>query len=123
MTRWQTFAEYSSFGNGKGQFSFNKLVTFTALWCFVVAVLGTVFYLHQQPTIAMWSFGFGVVGAGFGLKGYLRASERRMDTFNQTDTTQHIVTTDVAKVVEALRSRDESAGYQPSGKVPRVHDD
>jgi hypothetical protein len=115
------FIEFTGFGNGKYQLSFNKMVTFTALWVFALAVWGTVFHLKQQPNVATWSFGLACVCAGFGLKGLMAYFSRRTENVSQNDKTE--IKVDVADTVRALRSRDESQGFQPSGKVPRAHDD
>lgn len=115
------FIEFIGFGNGKNELSFNKMVTFTALWVFVVAVGGTIFHLKQQPTVATWSFGLACVCAGFGLKGLMAYLARRTENVSQADKTE--IKVDVADTVRALKARDASQGIQPSGKVPRVHDD
>lgn len=121
MRWWNRMMEFTSFGNGKGQLSFNKMVTFTALWCFVAAVFGSLFYLRQQPHVAVWSFGFGVVGAGFGLKGYLGAAKTRRDISHSTTHTETRI--DAAEVIRALKDRDPENGYQPTTRVPQLYDD
>ena len=63
--------EFMGFGNGRGNLSFNKMVTFTALWLFGFAVI-----TKREPSWALLSFGVVVVGAGFGLKGFLGAAAR-----------------------------------------------
>jgi hypothetical protein len=80
--------------DGKGSLSFNKTVTLVALVTFVIAVLRQ---LH--PTWEVLTFGTVVIGAGFGLKGYLGALKRQ--TTNATvSATSHI---DAAAVIKALR--------------------
>lgn len=115
------FIEFIGFGNGKQELSFNKMVTFTALWVFAVAALGTVFHLKQQPNVATWSFGLACVCAGFGLKGLMAYLSRRTENVSQADKTE--IKVDVAETVRALKERDATHGIQPSGKVPRVHED
>ena len=85
LTTMGRLVEITGFGNGKGELSFNKLVTFTALWVFAVALYRIITVLRMVPPWYVWSFGFGVVGAGFGLKGYLGNVARRTETAAQTD--------------------------------------
>lgn len=117
MTRLGHAIEISGFGNGRGHVSFNKLVTFTALWFFGVALWTIIVELRQTPPWYVWSFGFGVVGAGFGLKGYLGAAARRTEHSQQTDSMN--VTVDAAAVITAAseaikKRRDDARGIDPA---------
>lgn len=101
---WGALVEATGFGNGKGQLSFNKMVTFTALWVFAYAVV-----TRREPTWALLSFGVVIVGAGFGLKGYLGAIKQN------TMTAQTTVTADLTKMTEAvMQRRDEAKGIDPA---------
>lgn len=92
------------FGNGKGHLSFNKMVTFTALWVFAYAVV-----TRREPTWALLSFGVVIVGAGFGLKGYLGAIKQNSMTAQTT------VTADLTKITETvLKNRDPKQGIDPA---------
>jgi hypothetical protein len=117
VTRLGSVIEVTGFGNGKGELAFNKLVTFTALWFFGVTLYAIVVELRQVPPWYVWSFGFGVVGAGFGLKGYLGAAARRTEAMQQTDTTN--VTVNAADVIRAAsdaiaKRRDTAKGIDPA---------
>lgn len=87
MSRWGRLVEATGFGNGKGQLSFNKSVTFTALWAWV-AFLGGVGVLAwygkpfpPAPLVAVVAGVCGVIiGAGFGLKGFLGAMKKGAPT-------------------------------------------
>ncbi len=108
--------ERTGFGDGKGNLSFNKMVTFTALWIFGVSVM-RIIALNQMPPWFVWSFGFGVVGAGFGLKGYAIAAARRTEQFNQNDSVQ--ITGDAAAIIKATSEavsarRDHDRGIDPA---------
>lgn len=98
------FIEFIGLGNGKGAISYNKTVTAVSLATFVYAVV-----TERNPSWPLLSFGVVIVGAGFGLKGYLGAIKQNSMTA-QTQTTM-----DVAKVVEAIKAnRDEGKGIDPA---------
>lgn len=108
MTRRGVVVEFLGFGNGRGEVSFNKLVTFTALWTFVFAVA-----TRREPTWALLSFGVIVIGAGFGLKGYLAAVKQNTAAAQlnaSTTLTGDLV--DMAKVV--VGRRDAAADMEPT---------
>jgi hypothetical protein len=100
---WGRVVEALGFGNGKGHLSFNKMVTFTALQCFVFAVV-----TRREPTWALLSFGVVVVGAGFGLKGFLGAVKQNSMTAQTT------VTADLTKITEIVAKRDQARGIDPA---------
>lgn len=101
---WGRFVEAIGFGNGKGELSYNKMVTFTALWCFVFAVV-----TRREPTWALLSFGVVVIGAGFGLKGFLGAVKQNSMTAQTT------VTADLTKITETvMKGRDHEKGIDPA---------
>lgn len=105
--------EWTGFGNGKGQLSFNKMVTFTSLWFFGLSLHAIIHKLHVVPPWYVWSFGFVVVGAGFGLKGYIWAASRRNENLNVQDVTSTNI--DVAAITKAvLQRRDPESGIDPS---------
>ena len=107
------FIEWTGFGNGKGQLSFNKMVTFTSLWFFGLSLYAIIHNLRLVPPWYVWSFGFVVVGAGFGLKGYLGAAARRNEMMNVSDATNTNI--DVAAITKAvLQRRDPEAGVDPT---------
>ena len=95
--------EFLGFGNGKFQISFNKMVTFTALWLFGFAVI-----TRREPSWPLLSFGVVIVGAGFGLKGFLGAVKQN------TMTAQTTTTVDVAKLAEIALKRDTAHGIDPA---------
>jgi hypothetical protein len=95
--------ELLGFGDGKGNLSFNKMVTSTSL--------GLLWYMithHYDPAWPTLMFGIIVIGAGFGLKGYLGGVKQV-----QMMGSAH-VHTDAAKVIEALQKRDPSSGIDPA---------
>lgn len=101
---WGRLVEAVGFGNGKGHLSFNKMVTFTALQCFVFAVV-----TRREPTWALLSFGIVIVGAGFGLKGFLGAVKQN------TMAAQTTVTADLTKITETIvKQRDAARGIDPA---------
>lgn len=72
--------EASGFGNGRGHISFNKCVTFTMLWAWTLFLAATVYlsWLDKpMPSVPLIATVAGmcsvVIGAGFGLKGFLGA--------------------------------------------------
>jgi len=121
----KAWIEYTGFGNGTGELSFNKMVTFTALWVFVGTVAGSLFYLQMIPPASVWAFGFGVLGAGFGLKGYLGAAGSRQDISNQADSLN--VSGSIESIIDAIKrpapAREVDLGIQPSGHVPAPYND
>lgn len=112
-------------GDGEGCVSFNKSVTAGALLTFAFAVWWSLTRLSQVPPVSVWSFGVIVIGAGFGLKGYMAGVARRTDTSETTTST--VITGDMAKVIEAIKTpapeRNAELGVQPSGRVPQVFDE
>jgi hypothetical protein len=102
--------EFSGFGNGRGEISFNKLCTFTALQTFVYSVI-----TKRDPSWALLSFGIVVIGAGFGIKGYLAAVKQNTLAATQTAATSASVTLtgDLAKIAEVVTARrDHSTGME-----------
>lgn len=98
------FALLKAFGldDGNDGLSFNKLVTTVALATFVYCVV-----TRREPSWPLLSFGIVVIGAGFGLKGYLGGVKQ-----NTMIATTH---TDTAKLVEAVReNRDHDKGIDPA---------
>lgn len=102
MTRWYRFVSAIGFEGSNG-LSFNKMVTFTALWVFVYCVV-----TRREPSWALLSFGIIVIGAGFGLKGYLGGVNR--NSFNAQHSTT--LTGDMAQVMRAAADvwRDDERG-------------
>ena len=114
MNRLGAIVEFSGFGNGRGHLSFNKMCTFTALQMFVFAVV-----TKRDPSWALLSFGIVVIGAGFGIKGYLAAVKQ--NTLVATHTASTALSTDLkltgdladlAKVVTARRNT--ATGTEPA---------
>ncbi len=120
-----SWIERTGFGDGNGSLSFNKMVTFTSLWIWGVVTIYTVLHLKQQPNAVAWTFGFGVIGAGFGLKGYMAAAARRTDTTAQTDSVA--LQGNLAEMITAIKTpvpeRDATLGVQDAGRVPEPHHD
>lgn len=100
--------EFTSLGNGRGELSFNKLVTSCALAVFAVAVVR-----RLEPGWPLLSFGIVVIGAGFGLKGYLSAvSQNKIDA---TVTHDVKLTGDLTAITTAvLARRDTVDGVEPT---------
>lgn len=92
-----------------GHLSFNKSVTAVMCATFVFAVVYMLVVLHIPPTWELLTFGTVVIGAGFGLKGYLGGMSRQT-TIASVSATSH---TDTAAVVKAIRERrDEESGTE-----------
>jgi hypothetical protein len=107
---WGRLVEAVGWGNGKGHLSFNKQVTWTALAVFVYCVV-----TRREPSWALLSFGVVVIGAGFGLKGYLGAIKQNTTAAHlQARTNMDVqLRGDVADVVRAVRERrDPAAGVE-----------
>lgn len=98
MTRLGRLVEFTGFGNGKGHASFNKLCTFTALWAFIYCLV-----TRREPSWALLSFGVVVLGAGFGLKGYLGAIKQNT-TAAKVDTSVTL-TGDLAEITKTVLAR------------------
>ena len=114
MKRLGKLVEFTGFGNGKGHVSFNKMVTFTALQTFVFAVL-----TRREPTWALLSFGVIVIGAGFGIRGYLASVKQNTLAASHAAQTNVTLTTtlqadlvELAKVVAGRRNAAE--GFEDS---------
>ena len=98
-------------GDGSGNLSFNKCVTAVAMAVFTFAVV-----TRRDPAWPLLSFGVVVIGAGFGLKGFLGAVKQ--DTIQAQlnhdialNTNVHV---DAAEVVRALKHRDPTLGVDPA---------
>ncbi|MGV3707612.1 MAG: hypothetical protein ACO1Q7_02145 [Gemmatimonas sp.] len=88
-----------------GDVSFNKSVTAFGMAIFAIMVVKE---LNPSP----WVLGFGIVlvGAGFGLKGYLGGVNRLSLTGNSSVA----ITGDAAQMIEAAKRRDVEAGIDPA---------
>lgn len=99
---WLTLCRALGLDDGKDGLSFNKSVTAVALVLFAYCIV-----TRREPSWPLLSFGVVVIGAGFGLKGFLGAVKQ-----NTMVATTH---TDTAKVVEAVRAkRDQAKGIDPA---------
>lgn len=112
--------EGTGFGNGKGEVSFNKLVTFTALWAWAL-FLGAIGWLmlssRQFAPAALVAvvagLGATVIGAGFGLKGFLGAvKQNRTEALLQHSTNlsanvQTNITADLVELAKVVKGRRE----------------
>lgn len=98
MRHWSRLVTALGMDDGKGSLSFNKTVTLVALVTFVYAVVRSL-----SPTWEVLTFGTVVIGAGFGLKGYLGAIKRQTTTARVT-ATSHI---DAAAVVKAIKTEPD----------------
>jgi hypothetical protein len=122
MSRFGRFIEATGFGNGKGHLSFNKCVTFTALWVwalFMGAVARLMIESKQFAPAALVAvvagLGATIIGAGFGLKGYLGGAKQ-----NSTNATAHSsmnanLTGDLADAIRAAGDvwHDDERGAYP----------
>jgi hypothetical protein len=106
-----TWIERIGMGNGSGDLSFNKTVTATTLALFWYMVVK-----RYDPAWSTLSFGIVVIGAGFGLKGYLGAvKQNRMDGTSQVTTSTDIkLTGDMADVVRAVKERRSASDVEPT---------
>lgn len=109
LSHIRTFVEFTGAGDGCGNIEFNKGVTFTALWSFIFCIV-----TDRNPAWSLLSFGIIVIGAGFGLKGYLGGvRQNSMDGL----ATSH-VETNTADVIQSSRAiyaaRDEPLGVDPA---------
>jgi hypothetical protein len=110
LTRLGNFVEFTGFGNGKGHVSFNKLCTWTALQAFVFCLV-----TKRDPSWALLSFGVVVIGAGFGLKGYLGAIKQNTLNASHTAQTSVSLTGDLAAIAREVQARrDPKAGIDPA---------
>jgi hypothetical protein len=109
---WGRLVEAVGWGNGKGELSFNKQVTFTALFLFGYCIV-----TRREPSWALLSFGVVVIGAGFGLKGYLGAIKQNT-TAAQLQARSNVdvaLKGDMAELVAAVRGRrDAGTGTEPA---------
>lgn len=112
---WGQFVRAVGFDDGKGGVSFNKMVTFTALWAFIGAVFVIIRELRQVPPLAVWSFGLACVSAGFGFKGLNAFLATRRENLTQTDTSSVQLTGDLTEITKAvLAKRDAARGIDPA---------
>lgn len=89
-----------------GDVSFNKLVTGVALILFALMVLR-----ELDPSPWVLTFGIVVIGAGFGLKGYMAGAAR----VNLSGTSSTSITGDAAELAKViLDRRDPASGVDPS---------
>lgn len=110
MTRLGAFVEFTGFGNGKGEISFNKLCTWTALQAFVFCIV-----TKRDPSWSLLSFGVVVIGAGFGLKGYLGAIKQNTLNASHASQTSVTLTGDLAAIAKEVRARrDTDSGIEPA---------
>jgi hypothetical protein len=114
--------ERSGFGNGKGHLSFNKCVTFTALWVWALFMGAVAWLMLDSKQFApaalvavIAGLGATIIGAGFGLKGYLGGVKQ-----NTTNATAHTsmnanLTGNVAEILKAYGDmrRDDERGEHP----------
>ena len=108
--------------SGGESLSFNKMITLGAGLTFVFAIVWGLVSLRTFAPTMVWTFGLVVIGAGFGLKGYLAGIGRVTQQNTATETT--VTTIDAAKVIEAIRARrDPKLGQEDSGRVPETHHD
>ena len=102
MARW---IDRVGMGDGHGNLSFNKLVTAAMLGTFMFAICWSVVQLSLIPDWFVWSFGVVITGAGFGLKGFMVALEKRSEMYNAQTTTT--VNADLAAIIKAVKARRE----------------
>lgn len=98
MTRLGRVTEWTGFGDGDGNLSFNKSVTAVSLGTFAYAVVHAL-----NPSWALLSFGIVVIGAGFGLKGYLGWVNRNATHATISDSLS--ITGDLSQMIRAARER------------------
>ena len=107
---WSAVVRGIGFDDGKGNMSFNKMVTFTALWFFGATVYLTLRYMQMMPPWYVWTFGTLCVYAGFGFKG-LALFRPPTTNINQNDNTN--TTIDAAALAKAvLARRDADTGTE-----------
>lgn len=104
MTRLVRFLGLSG---DDGNISFNKSVTAVMVATFVYAVVR-----RLTPTWELLTFGTVLVGAGFGLKGYLAAMARQT-TNAQVSATSHIDAAAIAREIAARRDEKDGTEATP----------
>jgi hypothetical protein len=92
-------------GDGSGHISFNKIVTLALLVVFILTCIWSITRLQQVPPWHVWSFGVVVQGAGFGIKGYMAALEKRSEQYNAALNTNVNLTGDLAEIAKAVTAR------------------
>jgi hypothetical protein len=125
--------------SGRRRVSFNQSITVYACVLGGVLIGLIAWYVVTQkkwpPTTLVGlilSYLTVVIGAGFGLKGYLGGINQRAIIASATavDTTAFSIDTkldikaNAADIIKAINERrDPENGVESSGKVPQVHDD
>ncbi len=115
MTIWYRLVQAIGFDDGRGNgVSFNKSVTFTALWFFGATIYWSVHELRTMPPWYVWTFGTLCVYAGFGFKG-LALFRQTESTASQTDSTTTQISADLTAIAkEVLARRDAAKGVDPA---------
>lgn len=109
--------ERTGHGDGKGQVSFNKSVTFTALlvWAGEVAAVCAIAWLTKTyPPAALMAVlsaqGGFTIGAGFGLKGLAMVAKQRAEALTITETGSTTSQLDAAAIIRAVREKHPADG-------------
>ena len=119
MDNW---IERSGFGNGKGHLSFNKCVTFTALWVWALFMGAIAWLMLDSKQFApaalvavIAGLGATIIGAGFGLKGYLGGVKQNSPHATASASNAVALTGDLATLTKAvLARRDAENGVDPA---------
>jgi hypothetical protein len=114
---WGRLVTRVGLDDGKGHLSFNKAMTLVAMVTFVYCVV-----TRREPAWTLLSFGIVVIGAGFGLKGYLGGvKQNRLEALSRVNTE---LKGDLAEMAKAVAARRNAAGgFESSGKVPEPFND
>lgn len=116
---WGAFVTRIGMDDGKGHLSFNKTMTLVAMVTFVYCVV-----TRRDPAWTLLSFGIVVIGAGFGLKGYLGGvKQNRLEALSRVSMHTELKG-DLAEIAKAVAARrDATGGFETSGKVPEPFND
>lgn len=100
----RTLVEFIGLDDHEGNVSFNKSVTAVAMATFVYAVA-----TNRDPSWPLLSFGVVVVGAGFGIKGFLAAVKQNTTAAQLEHSARMSVDTqltgDLGDIVRAVKER------------------
>ncbi len=136
-TRTERLALFALLGLDDGKtpprLSFNKGVTVFGCLAFGVLVGLMVWFVMATKTwppvtivACVLSFGIVLIGAGFGLKGYLGGLQQKaiVATATATETVNATLTGDLNEIAKTvLNRRDPVAGVEATGQVPVLHHD
>lgn len=116
---WGRLVTRVGLDDGKGHLSFNKAMTLVAMATFVYCVV-----TRREPAWTLLSYGIVVIGAGFGLKGYLGGvKQNRLEARSRANIHTELKG-DLTEIAKAIASRRHATGgFEYSDKVPEPFND